>query len=1157
MRRVRLAVVAVIGLVMSGGLSCAGSPERVPAAGQQASDHPPGSRAAQPPSFQPLPASPRGEPGKAMAALGDELARAMRELAKQDPPPYFISYALYDRTGTFISASDGSVVHSFGNQRRTLDVDVRVGDHRFDSTRELPGLRPTGTVSLRAPTEDDPAALATEAWSATNVAYRQAAGRFADLRTRARVDVERADKSADFSKEQPTVHVEPPARLEIDRPAWEQRLRALSARFKAAPEVLDASVSMSTDALTRSVLTSEGTRVQSAGTWVNISFNAYTRAPDGDFLSRNAEFYRRSLSELPTQAELEKEVDRLVAELQALRKAPRGEPFAGPALLDGRAAGVFLHETFGHRLEGSRLKEESDGQTFVKKLGQPVMPSFLSVYDDPTVLKLGEVPLNGAYRHDDEGVPARRATLIDGGVLRGFLMGRTPVAQFAQSNGHGRRQEGRTPEARQANLIAHPTRAVSPEELRGLLRAEATRQGKPYGLLVKDISGGMTTPGAGSGQGFSLRPTLAYRVYVDGRPDELIRGVSMVGTPLTALSKLVAAGDDYAVFNGRCGSESGWVPVSAASPSLLIGQLETERLPKGQERPPLLPRPPVAAEVGGEGPDDATIRKVMEEEMARSMKELRVPGEPAPHHIVYTLSDVEDADTSATLGAARGSSHDRYRFLRVEVRVGDPKSDSGNFVNPQLGTSPMAVSVPVPLTDDAFGLRKKLWLRTDDTYKTAIKLYAQKRAAAKTASRSAHEAAFDFAEAKPSSSEFKMKGSEEPVNLEKLAELTRTLSAAGRDSAEVHECTVTAKHYKVRRRVLTSDGGWKDERTGFVDLEARAASQAEDGMHVRQRVGFESTGPSGLPPLPEMQAKVRKMIEDLHATRAGTVPARSSAVVLFEGDSAVQMYWMLLANHLSGTPPPAVAAGRAFDFPVEDFADNIGQRIAPAFLDVWDDPRVESGPGGQSLGGAYKADDEAVPAERVSLVEKGILKSLFMSRTPRKEILRSNGHGRGRAMAGAVRGHWGVLTVSAGKAGMTDAQLRARAIKEAASDGPGTPVYIVRSVQNASVGAEGARGGVQPFSVSRLQGGKEQAVRGLSMTSVAPRSLKDIVAAGRTLHAHQLFDGGGPDSYRTATILGPSFVMKNVEVRGDTRQQPKPPLYPRPPLAAAPAAATR
>jgi predicted Zn-dependent protease len=397
-----------------------------------------------------------------------------------------------------------------------------------------------------------------------------------------------------------------------------------------------------------------------------------------------------------------------------------------------------------------------------------------------------------------------------------------------------------------------------------------------------------------------------------------------------------------------------------------------------------------------------------------------------------------------------------------------------------------------------------------------------------------------------------MKGAEEPIELGRLAEIARTLSAVGRDLPEVHESWVNAKHYRVRRRVLTSEGGWKDERTSFVDVEARAFTQAEDGMPLRNRVGFDGTAPSALPALAQMQTATRQMAEELVKRRQGTIPGRSSAVVLFEGQGGAQIAWLLLANHLSGTPPPGVVPGRTHELPVEDFADNIGQRIAPPFIDVWDDPLRELGPDGRPLLGAYRADDEAVPAGRISLVEGGILKTLLMSRTPRKEILRSNGHGRGRSVSGAIRGHWGVLHMSAGKAGLSEAQLRARAVKEAAADGPETPVYIVRSLQAALVAPEGARGGLRPYSIFRLRAGKEEPVRGVSLTSIAPRSLRDIVAAGKQLHPLHLYDGAGPDSWRLSSILAPSLLMKNVETRGDTRKQPNPPLYPRPALSAAP-----
>jgi predicted Zn-dependent protease len=297
---------------------------------------------------------------------------------------------------------------------------------------------------------------------------------------------------------------------------------------------------------------------------------------------------------------MEKAADAIIADLRSLRKAPLSDPYIGPAILEGRAAGVFFHEIFGHRVEGHRQKNEEEGQTFAKKVGEPIMPAFVSVYDDPTLSRLGVADLNGFYRFDDEGVMAQRATLVEDGVLRGFLLSRSPTRGFAQSNGHGRRQEGRGVVSRQGNLVVEPKRFVPVSELRELLRAEAKRQGKPYGLSFRDISGGFTNTQRGGPQAFKVLPILVYRVWVDGRPDELVRGVDLVGTPLAALSRIIAASDDYQTFNGYCGAESGFVPVSATSPSLLVQQIEVERRDKGNDKPPLLPAPALIDK--GQGP---------------------------------------------------------------------------------------------------------------------------------------------------------------------------------------------------------------------------------------------------------------------------------------------------------------------------------------------------------------------------------------------------------------------------------------------------------------------------------------------------------------------------------------------------------------------------
>ena len=299
---------------------------------------------------------------------------------------------------------------------------------------------------------------------------------------------------------------------------------------------------------------------------------------------------RRPTNFLPNRSSRSK-VDKIASDLKALRAAPVAEPYAGPALLSGRAAAVFFHEVLGHRLEGHRQRGETEGQTFTKKVNQQVLPAFLSVTDDPTMRELNGVKLAGTYDFDDEGVPAARVPAVENGVLKNFLMSRAPVTGFSHSNGHGRRQPGLMPVGRQGNLIVTSTKTVKESELRQKFIEEIKKQGKPYGLYFEDIQGGFTLTTRALPQAFQVIPVMVWRVYPDGRPDELVRGVDIVGTPLLSLNNIILTGDTEQVFNGVCGAESGQVPVAAAAPAMLFSEIEVQKRAKGTQRPPLLPPP--------------------------------------------------------------------------------------------------------------------------------------------------------------------------------------------------------------------------------------------------------------------------------------------------------------------------------------------------------------------------------------------------------------------------------------------------------------------------------------------------------------------------------------------------------------------------------------
>jgi TldD protein len=548
------------------------------------------------------------EPAPLLQILEQELARGMQELGeKADPPPYFLAYEVTEGHGFTVTGSFGALVSSDDSRGRLLDVAIRVGEHALDNTHAVRDI-PEGLSSMmdrgpvRLPLGDDPLAIKNALWLATDRKYKAAAERLIKVKASKRVKVEEEDRSDDFSRESRAVFIEPPLGLDLERARWEKRIRDWSAMFRAHPRILSSRVQIWANAQTRYLVNSEGSRIQTSGTRFRLAVSAAARADDGMWLHRFESFDAESEEALPDDAAVRACIEELTGQVLELREAPLAEPYSGPALLSGEAAAVFFHEIVGHRLEGHRQKDEEEGQTFARKLGEKVMPDFIDLYDDPGIRVLNGTSLNGYYRFDDEAVPAQKALLIERGILRTFLMSRAPARGIDRSNGHGRRQPGYAAVARQANLVVDPARTTSAGALRGALLEEVRRQKMPYGLRFARIEGGFTLTGRALPQGFKINPVMVYRVYPDGR-EQLVRGVDMEGTPLSALSELIAADNEFRVYNGYCGAESGSVPVSAVSPALLLRKIEVSRKSKSAERPPLLGPPPprAAAGPGAEG----------------------------------------------------------------------------------------------------------------------------------------------------------------------------------------------------------------------------------------------------------------------------------------------------------------------------------------------------------------------------------------------------------------------------------------------------------------------------------------------------------------------------------------------------------------------------
>jgi predicted Zn-dependent protease len=527
--------------------------------------------------------------------LSTELKRNFSLLKlKSDPAPYYMAFSVTDTEMQMVSASFGALINENQMYSRILDTTMRVGSPKFDNYHLIRGERPQFTTATPLPIEDKAGPIRQRLWSEADRTYKLASQRLANLTTSRELNVANEDTSDDFSREEPVTGVQASGTLQFKADEWAQRARAWSAEFKKYPGVLASTVAVFGQHETKHLVNTEGTSLQHGRGFARIIISANGKASDGMDLATSESFEAEDASGLPAPEVVLAAVRRVGEDLEALLKAPTVEPFVGPAILSGRASGVFFHEIFGHRIEGHRQKDETEGQTFTKSVGTKVLPEFLSVVFDPTRKKLNNIDLNGTYDYDDEGVKSRPVTVVENGVLKTFLMSRSPVKGFDHSNGHGRRQPGAEVVSRQSNLIVESSKRVSEKDLRNMLIAEIKRQNKPYGLYFRDITGGYTTTGRRGLQAFKVIPLVVFRVYADGRPDELVRGVDIVGTPLASFSRILATGDRQAVFNGYCGAESGSVPVSAISPAILVSEIEIEKKQSGKDNPPVLPAPPLS-----------------------------------------------------------------------------------------------------------------------------------------------------------------------------------------------------------------------------------------------------------------------------------------------------------------------------------------------------------------------------------------------------------------------------------------------------------------------------------------------------------------------------------------------------------------------------------
>jgi len=527
-----------------------------------------------------------------------ELARSMKGLRiKGHPKPCYMSYLLRVREGYRVWGRYGSIFYSCPIDASTLHADLRVGSYRTDQTVDgrigLEKEDPAWHGWVEGPEDIDPFTLRYCFWRLTQARHREALQDYYDKKAIS-LEEQLMDQAPSLRKIEAESVECPIRRLHGNLEEASDFVRRMSALFLKYPRIDNPYVQFKEVLQTRLIVNSEGCHSIAQEHIFQIKLYGGMLAPDGVRQISERVYNVCSLKELPTEDELAGVIDELYRDLLELVAAEPMEPYAGPALFGGLAAGVLFHEAIGHRLEGERLLARSEGRTFARKVGEQILPMGIDLIDDPTLARFDGQSLFGHYTMDDEGTPPQRVTLIEDGVLRRFLTSRNGIPGQTGSNGHGRASRECEVMARMGNLIVRARDPLAPEELERRWMEEVERRDLPFGLLVTNADSGETSTSgdAYDFQAFQINPTAVYWVDRATGKRRRLRDVSFVGTPLAAIQGILALGDDPEVDNSYCTAESGTLPVGTVSPSALLRDIEVQRSTRTRNQPATLQLPP-------------------------------------------------------------------------------------------------------------------------------------------------------------------------------------------------------------------------------------------------------------------------------------------------------------------------------------------------------------------------------------------------------------------------------------------------------------------------------------------------------------------------------------------------------------------------------------
>lgn len=1072
---------------------------------------------------------------KLLQTLKSELSYSMQQLQKQsDHKPYFMSMRVEDKYSLSLTSSFGNKNGEQEVRSRLFSPQIRIGSKELDNFKYAnQGTQQYQGMSVSQPTAlplDDNAidGIRAAIWNETNKRYKYACQVYDETKTQMATSAANEDKAACFSDAPVEKYYDAPidaSKYHLDKAAWLKKLNEVSAAFKSCPELRGGEASLTYEATRVYLVNTEGTEVVENRVCGRIMLSTAIVADDGMSLPLNKDYFAYDVDSLPSVAQMVTDAKDMVKRMIALKNAPVADPYTGPAMLSGAASGVFFHEIFGHRLEGHRLK--IGGETFKKMVGKEVLPKEFQVSCDPTLRHYAGTDLNGYYKYDNEGVKARRVNNVVNGVLKNFLMSRVPLDGFPKSNGHSRTSDDKDPVSRQSNLIVETTKPYTEAQMRQMLRAEAKKQGKEYGYYFKTVTSGYTLTGeGGSLNSFNVTPLEVYRIFTDGRPDQLVRGVDLIGTPLSMFSHIAAAGKEASVFTGSCGAESGWVPVTASSPTIYVTQIETQRRAKSNNIPAVLKAP-----VFGEKSTDTSFENIkdnkdkviltgMKDEMKREMDSLAIAGSPRPFYMSYLATRFKSFNIKAELGGIAYSYITPWDLMgSTQVLVGSFKRNS----ELQLG---QYVKTGIQAGADYDNIRRSFWTGSDKAYKYNLNTYAQKMSyLSSNPLPAAIEKIPDMQRMAPATDIQASYAFD--INEDRLNEIVRKVSAVFKDYKYLTNTSATIEGaYDDTYRVTSENVNLKQPHS-YVKLKVQATLQMSDGSRQSDGFTLAFNTPDEIPSVESLVEKTRQFAEGFSALRETPVMTDTyKGPVMFEDMAAAYPFTenLLSTNNLYAQvmlAPNDKALGK-----------KIGKKILDPRIDIVNYSSLKEYQG-TSLLGAYDRDADGIkPEAEMNIVEKGVLKQILNRATPTEHAMHSTGSARFSNNPQNVYLTTSIGTLHVKATGTIEADKMKKELMKLGKKKKLEYVYKITS----PAGAES----LQLWQIN-VKTGEEKPARMTAAVLPTLSQMENIAAISAKENVYNL-----SEAVNTSVICPSSIILDNIELNSSTPRSEKAPAIPYP-----------